>query len=171
MFGGGTGFGSARERLERYNRPKRKPGPVHYPYVRPLQLDWQDLPTGFRAGSNDPYRFEVICAACGDIDGPLEYQPLAAQQLRGPYESKRIAQKIAQRHQVGSTFAAKRDHSEKREQLRYMIPLFPMRTRADRRQYASPLRNPRDRNERDAQAAWHQVLWVRMQATWIRWRK
>jgi hypothetical protein len=158
--------------MERVTGPKRKPGPVHYPYVRPLQLEWQDLPTGFRAGSNDPYRFEVICAACGDIDGPVEYQPLAAQQIRGPYEAKRIAQKIAQRHQVGSTYAASRSRSGKRDQLKYMLPLFPIKTTPDRSHYAAPPFGEReDRRDRSSRASWHQLLWVRMQATWIRWRK
>ena len=69
---------------------------------------------GFELRGMIPYRFEVICAACGDIDGPLEYQPVAAQQLRGPFESKRIAEKVAQRHHVGSTFAVKRDGAAKR---------------------------------------------------------
>jgi hypothetical protein len=136
--------------------------------VRPLQLDWQELPTGFRAGKNDPYRFEVICATCGDIDGPLEYQPFAAQQLRGPYESKRIAEKIAQRHHIGSTFALKRDSGGKREQLKYMLPMrtSPKRSRFVPRPAGSAIGDVRDRS-----TTWHQVLWVRLQARWIRWRK
>ena len=168
MFGGGSGFGSARERLGRTIGPRDKPGPVHYPYVRPLQLDWQELPTGFRARGNDPYRFEVICAACGDIDGPPDCQPFAAQQLRGPYESKRIAEKISQRHHVGSTFASDRDRGAKREQLKYMLPMrtTPKRSSILPRPAGSEFGQARDRS-----TTWHQVLWVRLQARWIRWRK
>jgi hypothetical protein len=167
MFGGGSGFGSARERLERATGPRHNPGPVHYPYVRPLQLDWQELPTGFRAKRNDPYRFEVICAACGDIDGPLQYQPSVAQQLRGPYESKRLAEKVAQRHHVGSTFSRPRDRGGKREQLKYLLPMRMTPKRTDfvpRAGYATD-------TSRDRSTTWHQVLWVRLQAGWIRWRK
>jgi hypothetical protein len=187
MFGAGSGFGSARERMERATGPRQKSGPVHYPYVRPLQLDWQELPTGFRAGRNDPYRFEVICAACGDIDGPLEYQPSAAQQLRGPYEAKRIAEKISQRHHVGSTFAVSRDSGGKWEQLKYMLPMrtTPKRSPLGPRAIDSAIGGARDRSTpnrsplgprtlgeaRDRSTTWHQVLWVRLQARWIRWRK
>jgi hypothetical protein len=178
MFGSGSGFGSARERfggmgfgsrerLERAAAPRQRSAPVHYPYVRALQLEWQELPTGFRAKANDPYRFEVICAACGDIDGPLEYQPFAAQQLRGPYESKRIAEKVAQRHHVGSTFGVTRDREGKWDQLKYMLPMrtTPKRSRLEPRTSSAPT------SERDASTSWHQVLWVRLQARWIRWRK
>jgi len=168
MLGGGGGFGSARERLERATGPRYKPGLVHYPYVRPLQLDWQELPTGFRARSNDPYRFEVICAACGDIDGPLDYQPLAAQQLRGPYESKRMAEKTSQRHHVGSTFEVKRDSGSKMEQLKYMLP---MRTSPKRSRFAAQRPGSAIGEARDRSTTWHQALWVRLQARWIRWRK
>lgn len=167
MFGSENGFGLPDERLERTTGPRNKPGPVHYPYVRPLQLDWQELPTGFRARGNDPYRFEVICAVCGDIDGPLEYQPLAAQQLRGPYESKRIAERISQRHHVGSTASVRRDRSGKHEALRYMLP---MRTSSKRSRFALRTRRAGDEPWERA-ATWHQVLWVRLQARWIRWRK
>jgi hypothetical protein len=109
----------------------------------------------------------VICAACGDIDGPLEYQPFAAQQLRGPYESKRIAEKVSQRHHVGSTFAVKRDSGGKWEQMKYMLPLktSPKRSPLAPRLAGSPI-EPRDRS-----TTWHQVLWVRCQAKWIKWRK
>jgi hypothetical protein len=136
--------------------------------VRPLQLEWQELPTGFRARNNDPYRFEVICAACGDIDGPLEYQPLAAQQLRGPYESKRIAEKISQRHHVGSTFGVRRDKAAKWDQLKYMLPV---RTSVNRSRFAPRSATPVTSPARDTSTSWHQVLWVRLQAGWIRWRK
>ena len=173
MLGAGGGFGSARERRERVTRPapSERVGAVHYPYVRPLQLEWQELPTGFRARSNDPYRFEVICAACGDIDGPLEYQPYAAQQLRGPYESKHLAEKVSQRHHVGSTFAVSRDNKGKRAELRYMLPVFPMRTTPRRERYTTPVARPVAAAPRDRSGTWHQVLWVRLQARWIRWRK
>jgi len=173
MLGAGGGFGSARERRARVTGPGagQSPRAVHYPYVRPLQLEWQELPTGFRARSNDPYRFEVICAACGDIDGPLEYQSYAAQQLRGPYESKHLAEKVSQRHHVGSTFAAGRDNKGKRAELRYMMPIFPMRTSRDRSRYIPPASRPVAAAPRDRSGTWHQVLWVRLQARWIRWRR
>lgn len=74
----------------------------HRPYVRPLQTGWIEEPTAFRATGSDPDRFEIICASCGDIDGPIEYQPVLAQQLRGPYESRREAERICRLHERAS---------------------------------------------------------------------
>jgi hypothetical protein len=154
--------------MGRVTGPGHKPGPVHYPYVRALQLDWQELPTGFRARGNDPYRFEVICAACGDIDGPFEYQPYAVQQLRGPYEAKRIAEKVAQRHHVGSTFGQGKSRGGKRDQMKYLLPL---RSSRDRSEYVRQSAGASSGALRDGSTSWHQVLWVRVQAGWIRWKK
>jgi hypothetical protein len=97
--------------------------PMHYPYVRSLQLDWQELPTGFRAGHSDLERFEVICAGCGDIDGPVEYQPAEVQALRGPYESQKVAEKVARAHEFSVKLKAGRPRGGTRDAMKYMFPI------------------------------------------------
>ena len=96
---------------------------LHYPYVRVLQLDWEELPTGFRARRSDESRYEVICAACGDIDGPAEYQSPAVQALRGPHNSKRAAEKLARTHEFGIKLQAGRPKGGSMEAMKYMFPV------------------------------------------------
>jgi hypothetical protein len=74
----------------------------HYPYVRPLQLEWEELLTGYRARRSDPARFEVICVACGDVDGPRHLQPEPAKWLRGPYDTKKEAERVARSHETAT---------------------------------------------------------------------
>src|SRR5665213_337648 len=74
--------------------------PLHYPYVRVLQLDWEELPTGFRARRSDETRFEIICAACGDIDGPAEYQPVAVRGVEAGQVTIRPKRFVAALHQL-----------------------------------------------------------------------
>jgi hypothetical protein len=40
----------------------------------------------------------VLCAECGDTDGPSETQSASVQHLRGPYSSKHKAQHAATKH-------------------------------------------------------------------------
>jgi hypothetical protein len=80
----------------------------HFPYIQPLQLEWEQTPTGFKPHRQDPNRFEVICARCGDSDGPIYNQPAACQRLRGPYDSRRSAMRAARNHQREAWRAVKR---------------------------------------------------------------
>lgn len=95
----------------------------HYPYVRPLQLDWEERPSGFRAARSDESRFEVICAACGDNDGPPEYLSWAVQELRGPYELKKVAEKVARDHEFTTRSAAPRPRGGNKDALKALFPM------------------------------------------------
>jgi len=95
----------------------------HFPYVRPLQLDWEERPTGFRARRTDGERFEVICAGCGDIDGPEEYQPASARTLRGPYESRKLAEKVARNHERSIRLSVGRSPGGTREAMKFFFPI------------------------------------------------
>jgi len=57
---------------------------LHRPYVRHVQTD---------------SRWEVICAECGDNEGPSEDQSPAIQQLRGPYPTEHKAERAAHAHE------------------------------------------------------------------------
>ena len=52
----------------------------------------------WHAESNDPRRWEIICARCGDTDGPASEQSPQVQELRGPYRSRRKAEHRAEKH-------------------------------------------------------------------------
>jgi hypothetical protein len=99
-------------RLARSNQSARlaaRDTPVqHFPYIQALQLEWERTPTGFKPHRQDPNRFEVICARCGDSDGPIYNQPAACQRLRGPYDSRRSAMRAARNHQREAWRAVKR---------------------------------------------------------------
>ena len=71
----------------------------HTPYARPLNEDWTKDATGrWQSGSVDANSWEVICAECGDTDGPVETQSAAVRARRGPYRSKRKAEHAATKH-------------------------------------------------------------------------
>jgi hypothetical protein len=120
MFGGPGISNSWTREAESAKKPDVE---RHYPYVRPLQLEWQELPTGFRARASDERRFEVICAACGDIDGPAHYQSASVQALRGPHDTKKLAEKIARTHEHGTRVALGRGGGGTREAMRYFFPI------------------------------------------------
>jgi hypothetical protein len=74
-------------------------GRSHFPGVRKLRSEWhQDAAGAWESSAGDPDRWEVVCAQCGDTDGPADGQPEAARQLRGPYGSKRRAGRAAVKH-------------------------------------------------------------------------
>jgi hypothetical protein len=71
----------------------------HFPYARRLHLGWhQNVDGRWIAAREDEHRWEVICAECGDTDGPAENQSIPVQRLRGPYVSKHRATHAATRH-------------------------------------------------------------------------
>lgn len=71
----------------------------HYPYARPLHLVWQHDASGqWATAAEDPKRWEVFCAECGDTDGPADQQSAAVQRLRGPYSSEHKAKHAATEH-------------------------------------------------------------------------
>ena len=75
------------------------PAAGHLPRVRPLRSGWTQHPDRkWESSVEDPKRWEVLCPQCGDGDGPVEGQPVAAQQLRGPYPSRRRAGRAAVKH-------------------------------------------------------------------------
>ena len=74
-------------------------GEPHFPYARPLRLRWEQTADGcWHYANQDPRRWEVVCAQCGDTDGPAEGQPEPARSLRGPYDSKHAAHRAAKHH-------------------------------------------------------------------------
>jgi len=71
----------------------------HHPYARPLKGSWTKDATGrWHSGSKDAHFWEVICEECGDTDGPIEAQSETARARRGPYPSKRKAERAATKH-------------------------------------------------------------------------
>ena len=62
---------------------------AHFPYARRLRLDWTQAQDGswHHADKDDPHRWEVVCAQCGDIDGPADRQPGP----RDPFEARTTA--------------------------------------------------------------------------------
>ena len=74
-------------------------GRSHFPGVRALRSGWhKDAAGAWESTAVDPGRWEVVCRQCGDTDGPVDAQPEAARQLRGPYSSKRRAGRAAVKH-------------------------------------------------------------------------
>jgi hypothetical protein len=74
-------------------------GRSHFPGVRPLRSGWQVGAAGaWESSGEDLGQWEVVCAQCGDEDGPADSQPEAARQLRGPYGSRRRAGRAAVQH-------------------------------------------------------------------------
>jgi hypothetical protein len=44
-------------------------------------------------------QWEVVCVECGDTEGPASEQTDEVRKLRGPYESRHKAQRVAHRHE------------------------------------------------------------------------
>lgn len=75
------------------------PDPGHYPYARPVRLGWRRDAGGHWAYDMvDEHQWEVLCAQCGDTDGPATDQSPEVQALRGPYRSKHRAKHVADKH-------------------------------------------------------------------------
>ena len=71
----------------------------HFPGARRLHVDWSKDESGeWTYGSLDLDRWEVVCAECGDTDGPAAEQSAVVQQLRGPYSNERHAERAAEDH-------------------------------------------------------------------------
>jgi hypothetical protein len=71
----------------------------HLPYARRVRLGWrQDGEGAWTFDAEDRRLWEVCCFECGDTDGPPERQAPHVQALRGPYESKRLANRMVKRH-------------------------------------------------------------------------
>ena len=71
----------------------------HFPYVRPLRLGWAQAEDGsWHHASEDHHKWEVVCAQCGDTDGPANRQHEPAKTLRGPYDSKHAAHRAVKHH-------------------------------------------------------------------------
>ena len=47
----------------------------------------------------DDTPWEVVCAECGDDEGPAQEQSGSVRKLRGPYRNKHKAQRVAHRHE------------------------------------------------------------------------
>jgi hypothetical protein len=75
------------------------PDPGHYPYARPVRLGWcRDAGGHWAYDMVDEHWWEVICAQCGDTDGPATGLSPEAQALRGPYKGKHRAKRVADKH-------------------------------------------------------------------------
>jgi hypothetical protein len=71
----------------------------HRVRVRALPLGWFRNAGGEWAyEAEDERQFEVFCESCGDSDGPKENQPEKIRSLRGPYPSRRRAERALNRH-------------------------------------------------------------------------
>lgn len=105
-FGGGFfGQGAMQQRREaaivdsELNAEFREPDDLHhFPAVRNFPLDWHKGTDAWTFESVDPRLWEVVCAECGDDDGPAEQQAAQIRRLRGPYDSERLAKRVARRH-------------------------------------------------------------------------
>lgn len=74
----------------------------HFPTVRNLPVGWHHTATGtWTFDLFDEQRWEVVCVACGDTEGPADSQDEAVRRLRGPYGSKREAKRAARAHTEG----------------------------------------------------------------------
>jgi hypothetical protein len=71
----------------------------HFPSARRLHLAWRrDADGRWRSDAEDERRWEVVCAECGDTDGPAENQTEPVQRLRGPYANEHKATRAAKKH-------------------------------------------------------------------------
>jgi hypothetical protein len=71
----------------------------HFPFARRLRLAWRLETDGrWTFEGQDKRHWEVICAECGDTDGPAANQTESIQRLRGPYSSEHKAKHAAQKH-------------------------------------------------------------------------
>jgi len=76
------------------------PTQLHQPYVRHVHTDWHRDEYGQWVSETwDESRWEVICAECGDNEGPSEDQSPAIQQFRGPYPTEHKAVHVANVHE------------------------------------------------------------------------
>jgi hypothetical protein len=67
--------------------------------ARALHIGWRQEGTGqWVADARDGEQWEVVCAQCGDTDGPLEGQTPPVRELRGPYANKHRARHAASKH-------------------------------------------------------------------------
>ena len=73
---------------------------LHRPYVRHVHTDWRRDNYGRWVSETwDESKWEVICAECGDNEGPSEVQGPAIQQFRGPYPTEHKAVHAAHAHE------------------------------------------------------------------------
>ena len=71
----------------------------HFPYARRVRRGWRLNPDGHWISDHEDERlWEVFCAECGDMDGPVENQTEMVQRLRGPYSHEHKAKHTARKH-------------------------------------------------------------------------
>jgi hypothetical protein len=71
----------------------------HFPFARRQLLDWrQDADGRWSSDREDEHLWEVLCAECGDTDGPAENQAEPVRRLSGPYAGGHKAKHVATRH-------------------------------------------------------------------------
>jgi hypothetical protein len=74
-------------------------GHHHFPHARRLRVGWRVEDDGhWTYDREDEHLWEVLCAECGDTDGPSDNQREPARRLRGPYASEHKAKHTASRH-------------------------------------------------------------------------
>jgi len=72
----------------------------HYPYVRHVRVALHRDGYGqWMSESWENSQWEVICAECGDTEGPLDEQTVEVRRLRGPYVSRHKAERAAHGHE------------------------------------------------------------------------
>ncbi len=71
---------------------------LHTPYVRSLRNWRQDDLGRWVSTEATEELWEIVCAQCGDDQGPVDRQMAAVRSLRGPYSSRDRAEHVARRH-------------------------------------------------------------------------
>ncbi len=73
----------------------------HYAVCRPVRLSWFENDHGeWHWLHTDDGLWEVICAQCGDRDGPPDHQEAEIRELRGPYPHEQ-AREVVIYHAAG----------------------------------------------------------------------
>src|SRR5579862_723384 len=94
-----TGFG--RDAFQPgYTGAESDESPRHRPYVRHVRTGWRHDGYGrWVADAQDDARWEVVCLACGDDEGPAEEQTEGVRRLRGPYPTVHEARHASRKHE------------------------------------------------------------------------
>jgi hypothetical protein len=70
----------------------------HVARVRPMKTDWRREDNEWISDATDPKLWEIVCKPCHDTDGPASEQAKPVRKLRGPYRSRRRAQRASDKH-------------------------------------------------------------------------
>ena len=95
-----TGYGEDALQPGYTGNENNDPQSLHRPYVRHVHTGWhRDKYGRWESDTWDDALWEVICAKCGDDEGPADQQKATIQKLRGPYPSHHKAEHAAHLHE------------------------------------------------------------------------